>query len=63
MEAQQWHFLDIYDDVKIVTEDNKELNFADLEKGMKVEAFHSLLVTRSLPPISPAKKIIVKENK
>lgn len=55
--------LNISDDVRIITEDNQELSFTDLEEGMEIEAYHSLIMTRSLPPISNAKKIIVKVNK
>lgn len=52
--------LTITDETKIVTEDNKELNFSDIKKGMEVDAFHSMVVTASIPPMSSAVKIIVK---
>lgn len=55
--------LTISDETKIVTEDNKELEFEALEKGMEIEAYHSLIMTMSLPPISSAQKIMVKEAK
>lgn len=52
--------LTITDETKIVTKDNKELEFTALKKGMEIEAYHSLIQTMSLPPISSAEKIIVK---
>jgi hypothetical protein len=53
--------LTISDKTKIITEDNKELAFTDLKKGMDIEAYHSLMATMSLPPISSAEKIVVKK--
>lgn len=51
--------LNITDDTKIVTQNNEILKFEDLQNGMQVEAYHSLIVTRSIPPISTAYKIVV----
>ncbi|WP_026896071.1 copper amine oxidase N-terminal domain-containing protein [Clostridiisalibacter paucivorans] len=52
--------LNISEETKIVNKDNEELKFEDLKEEMDVDVFHDLAVTRSLPPISNAKKIIVK---
>ncbi|SKC54224.1 copper amine oxidase N-terminal domain-containing protein [Maledivibacter halophilus] len=54
--------LNISKETKIVTQDNKELSFEDLEEGMEIEAFHSIIMTMSLPPISSAQKIVVKNT-
>lgn len=51
--------LNLGDDCKIVNKDNEELAFDDLHKGLKIEALHDLKVTKSLPPITNVKKIIV----
>lgn len=51
--------LNINENTKIVTKDNKELRLENLKEGMNVEVFHDLAVTRSLPPISNARKIVV----
>lgn len=52
--------LNITDQTEITTKDNEKLTFEDLKEGMEIEAFHDLIMTMSLPPISNAQKIIVK---
>ena len=49
----------INDDTKIVTEENKEIALKDLKKGMNITAYHSLIMTASLPGMTTAKKIVV----
>lgn len=51
--------LTLSEDTKIVTTDNKEIKIEDLEEGMTIEAYHSLAMTMSLPPITNAKRIVV----
>lgn len=52
--------LNVPETVKIVTADGKELSFNDLQPGMEVDEYQGLIATASLPPISTAKKIVVK---
>ncbi|MGE5704603.1 MAG: copper amine oxidase N-terminal domain-containing protein, partial [Clostridia bacterium] len=54
--------LAINDQTEIVTTDNKKLAFADLKPGMVVEATHASIMTMSIPPLSSAFKIVVKET-
>ncbi|MCT4605138.1 MAG: copper amine oxidase N-terminal domain-containing protein [Marinisporobacter sp.] len=51
----------IDDETKIVTKDHKELSIKDLKKGMKITAYHELAMTMSIPGMTGAKKIIIKE--
>ncbi|MBF8983676.1 copper amine oxidase N-terminal domain-containing protein [Lutibacter sp. B2] len=51
----------INEDTKIVTEDNKEIELKDLKKGMNITAYHSLIMTLSLPGMTEAKKIVVNK--
>lgn len=44
---------------EIIDETKKELSIDDLEEGMKVRAYFGPVVTRSIPPISTAEKIVV----
>lgn len=54
--------LNISDDTEIVSADNKKLTFADLQLGMSIEAEHSPVMAMSMPPMTSAKKVIVKER-
>lgn len=55
--------LNIDEETKIITENGDELSFEALKEGMEIEAFHSLIMTMSLPPMSSAEKIIIKNVK
>lgn len=50
----------INDDTQIVTEDNRELSIMDLTVGMNIKAYHSLMMTMSIPGMTTAKKIVVQ---
>lgn len=50
----------ITDETKIVNEAGKELSKSDIKEGNKVVAYHGGAMTRSLPPITNATKIIIK---
>lgn len=52
--------LNINNDTKIVTDENEVLRIEDLKVGMEIHAYHDLIMTMSLPPISNAQKIVVK---
>lgn len=52
--------LTITDQTRIVSDENTEFKFQDLKQGMEIEAFHDLVMTMSLPPITTAQKIVVK---
>ncbi|MCT4618879.1 MAG: stalk domain-containing protein [Marinisporobacter sp.] len=49
------------DKTKIVTKDNEERTIRDLKKGMKITAYHDQVMTMSIPGMTGAKKIIIKE--
>ncbi|QZY54555.1 copper amine oxidase N-terminal domain-containing protein [Crassaminicella profunda] len=51
----------INDETKIVTEEDKEISIDDLQKGMEITAYHDLVMTMSIPGMTGAKKIVVKE--
>ncbi|WP_048601572.1 copper amine oxidase N-terminal domain-containing protein [Rubeoparvulum massiliense] len=44
----------------IVDQDDKVLPISSLSKDMKVDVYHSLAMTKSLPPIANAYKVVVK---
>ncbi|CAH2212058.1 stalk domain-containing protein [Tepidibacter aestuarii] len=50
----------ITDETKIVDKEGKELSKSDIKEGSKVVAYHGGAMTRSLPPITNATKIIVE---
>lgn len=50
----------ITDETKIVDKEGKELSKSDIKEGSKVVAYHGGAMTRSLPPITNATKIIVQ---
>ncbi len=54
--------LNISDETEIVTDTNRKLTLADLQLGMSIEAEHGLAMAMSMPPMTSAKKIIVKQN-
>jgi hypothetical protein len=54
--------LNISDETEIVSADNRKLTLADLQLGMSIEAEHSLVMAMSMPPLTSATKIIVKES-
>jgi len=54
--------LNISDETEIVTSDNRKLTLSDLRLGMFIEAEHSLVMAMSIPPMTNAKKIVVKED-
>lgn len=54
--------LNISDETEIVSADNEKLTLADLQLGMSIEAEHGLAMAMSMPPMTNAKKIIVKES-
>ncbi|MCY6485315.1 hypothetical protein OW763_13325 [Clostridium aestuarii] len=60
-----------YDDINVIitknteiirSKDGSKLTVNSLKPGIQLEAYYSPLVTRSIPPISSAKKIIVIAN-
>jgi hypothetical protein len=53
--------LSISKDTEIVSADNKKLTLADLKLGMSIEATHSMVMAMSMPPLTNAEKIIVKD--
>lgn len=50
----------INNDTKIATEDHQELSLADLREGMNITAYHSLIMTMSIPGMTTAQKIVVQ---
>ncbi|MCM3078269.1 MULTISPECIES: hypothetical protein [Brevibacillus] len=55
--------LTLTDDTPIIgTKDNQPIQVDDLEKGAKVFGFYGPKMTRSLPPIAEAVKIVVEEE-
>ncbi|TMV49098.1 copper amine oxidase N-terminal domain-containing protein [Paenibacillus mesophilus] len=55
--------LNISDETEIVSAtDNRKLTLADLQLGMSIEAEHSRVMAMSMPPMTNANKIIVKES-
>lgn len=50
----------IGDETKIVTEDNRELTLEDLQEGTQVDVYYGPIMTMSLPPISLARRVVVK---
>jgi hypothetical protein len=54
--------LGISDETEIVSADNKKLTFADLQLGMSIEVEHSMVMAMSMPPLTSAIKIVVKEQ-
>jgi hypothetical protein len=55
--------LTINNDTEIINGlDGSKLSFEDIKKDTKILSFYGPMVTRSLPPISTAKKIIVLQN-
>jgi hypothetical protein len=53
--------LTISKETEIVSADNKKLTLADLKLGMSIEATHSMVMAMSMPPLTNAKKILVKD--
>ncbi|SFL55748.1 Copper amine oxidase N-terminal domain-containing protein [Paenibacillus sp. 1_12] len=53
--------LNISNETEIVSSDNQKLKLADLQLGMSITAEHSMVMAMSMPPMTNAKKIIVKE--
>ncbi|WP_379156662.1 copper amine oxidase N-terminal domain-containing protein [Paenibacillus sp. sgz5001063] len=51
--------LNVGKDTQLFRKDGSELAFSDLRIGMTIEAQHSLISTRSLPPQTPAYRITV----
>ncbi|OKP99680.1 copper amine oxidase N-terminal domain-containing protein [Paenibacillus sp. P46E] len=51
--------LNVGKDTHLVRKDGSELTFSELHIGMTIEAQHSLISTRSLPPQTPAYRITV----
>lgn len=51
--------LNINKDTKIVNVEGKELSINDLKEGTEVRAYYGPMLTRSLPPIGTAKKVVV----
>lgn len=54
--------LNMTDETEIVSEDNRELTVSDLMSGMAIKVVHDRFATLSIPPMTNAKKIIVKES-
>lgn len=54
-------YLNITKNTKILDESGKKLNIEDIEEGGKIQAFYGPIVTRSMPPIGSAEKIILKK--
>lgn len=54
--------LNITDKTEIVNEKGDKVNKEDIKEGMVVEAYYGPAVTRSLPPIGNAEKIVVKNS-
>ncbi len=54
--------LNISDETEIVSDTNQKLTLADLQLGMSIEAEHSPVMAMSMPPMTHAKKIIVKQS-
>lgn len=53
----------VNDDTIILNEkDCLKLAFEDLKVGMKIDACFGPIMTKSIPPQSPARKIVVKES-
>lgn len=51
--------LNLSDETKFISVEGKEIALTDLAIGMNVEAEHSLITTRSLPPQTPTYKVTV----
>jgi hypothetical protein len=54
--------LNLSKDSQLLSAEGKELTLADLSIGMVVEAEHSLMTTRSLPPQTPTYKVTVLDT-
>lgn len=54
--------LNVNTDTKIVNVAGKELSINDLKEGTEVRAYYGPKLTRSLPPIGTAKKVVVFEK-
>ena len=54
--------LNISAETEIVSADNRKLTLADLQLGMSIEVEHSLVMAMSMPPMTNAYKVIVKES-
>lgn len=54
--------LNLSKDSQLLSAEGKELTLADLSIGMVVEAEHSLMTTRSLPPQTPTYKVTVLDK-
>lgn len=51
--------LNVNKDTKIVNVEGKELTINDLKEGAEVRAYYGPMLTRSLPPIGTAKKVVI----
>ncbi|SCW64418.1 Copper amine oxidase N-terminal domain-containing protein [Paenibacillus tianmuensis] len=54
--------LNISGETEIVSDNNQKLTLADLQLGVFIEAEHGLAMAMSMPPMTHAKKIIVKQS-
>lgn len=54
--------LNLNKDSQFISADGKEIKLADLSLGMVVEAEHSLMMTKSLPPQTPTYKVTVLDT-
>lgn len=54
--------LNLSKDIQLISAEGKEIKLADLSIGMVVEAEHSLMMTKSLPPQTPTYKVTVLDT-